>query len=111
MQYLKKLMLSRPYFDRIPDQTVIAGENGTKYDYVEATRGKDYLFAYTYTGKPFRVRLGVFTGASVRASWYNPRDGSQQPIGAFKNTGVREFAAPGKPEPGNDWVLVLDALK
>ena len=111
MQYLKQLMLSRSYFDRIPDQTVMAGENGTRYDRVAVTRGKDYLFAYTYTGKPFRVRLGVLTGASVRASWFDPRDGSQQPIGVLQNTGVREFTPPGKPEPGNDRVLVLDASK
>jgi hypothetical protein len=111
MQYLKKLMLSHSYLDRIPDQSVIAGQNGTKYEYVEATRGEDYLYAYTYTGKPFQVRLGVLTGARVRASWYSPRDGSEQPIGTFKNNGVREFTGPGKPEPGNDWVLVLDAVK
>lgn len=111
MQYLKKLMLSRSYFDRIPDQSAIAGQNGTKYDYVEATRGKDYLFAYTYTGKPFRVRLGLLTGGKVRAAWYSPRDGSTRSIGTFANTGEREFTPPGKPGPGNDWVLVLDGVK
>ena len=111
MQYLKKLMLSRPYLDRVPDQTLIAGENGARYDYVEATRGKDYLFAYTYTGRPFRIRLGVLTGPQVRAAWYSPRDGSEQSIGVFKNEGVREFTPPGHPEPGNDWALVLDSAK
>ncbi|HEY3838535.1 MAG TPA: glycoside hydrolase family 140 protein [Bryobacteraceae bacterium] len=109
MQYLKKLMLSRSYFDRVPDQNLIAGQNGTKYDYVEATRGSRYLFAYTYTGKPFRVKLGALKGATVRAAWYSPRNGSQHTIGTFKNQGIREFTPPGKPEPGNDWVLILDA--
>lgn len=111
MQYLKKLMLSRPYFDRVPAKSLIAGENGTKYEYVEATRGKDYFFVYTYTGKPFRTRLGELTGGTVRASWYSPRDGSEQPIGAFPSTGIREFTPPGKPEPGNDWVLIVDEVK
>lgn len=108
MQYLKKLMLSRSYFDRVPDQSLIAGGNGAKYDYVEATRGADYVFAYTYTGKPFHIRLGVLNGANVRASWYSPRDGSTRPIGEFANKGVREFTPPGTPAPGNDWVLILD---
>ena len=111
MQYLKRLMLSRPYFDRVPDQTLVAGENGTRYDYVAATRGKSYAFAYTYTGKTFRIRLGVLSGPKVRASWYNPRDGSESAIGTFANEGVREFVPPGKPEPGNDWVLVLDSAE
>jgi hypothetical protein len=108
LQFLKRLILSRPYFDRVPDQSVIVGENGTRYDYVVATRGKDYLFAYTYTGRPFEVRLGVLTGERVKASWYSPRDGSSQTIGEFPNTGTHQFTPPGTPAAGNDWVLVLD---
>jgi len=111
MQYLAKLMLSRPYLDRVPDQSVIAGENGSKYDYVVATRGNNYLFAYTYTGRPIRLRTEALRGASIQAAWYSPRDGSRQSIGTFKNAGVREFAPPGKAVPGNDWVLILDAVK
>jgi hypothetical protein len=109
MQFLKRLMLSRSYFDRVPDQSLIAGENGAKHDYVVATRGKDYVFAYTCTGKPFRVRMGVIRGARVRAWWYSPRDGSTRGIGTVPNTGERAFVPPGTPGPGNDWVLVLDS--
>lgn len=108
MQYLKRLILSRPSFERVPDQSVIAGENGTRYDYVVATRGTGYLFAYTYVGKPFEIRLGVLSGERVKAWWYSPRDGSTQAIGEFPNTGVRQFKPPGSPAAGNDWVLVLD---
>src|SRR5262249_54126984 len=49
MQWLKKLMLSRPYFEREYDPEAIAA-NAERYDRVIATRGKSYLFAYTYTG-------------------------------------------------------------
>jgi len=108
MQYLERLMLSRPFFERVPDQSVIAGDNGTRYDYVIATRGTSYLFAYTYTGRAFQIRLGVLTGAQVRGWWYDPRDGSARAIGTFPNQGVREFVPPGAPKAGNDWVLVLD---
>jgi hypothetical protein len=111
IQFLKRLMLSRPFFDRVPDQSAIAGKNGTRYEYVIATRGTDYLFAYTYTGKPFEIRMGVISGERVKAWWYSPRDGSSQVIGEFPNTGTRQFTPPapgGTPAPGNDWVLVLD---
>jgi Protein of unknown function (DUF4038)/Putative collagen-binding domain of a collagenase len=108
MRYLKDLMLSRPYFERTPDLTSAVGENGTKHDYVIATRGASYLFAYTYSGKPFRIRLGAITGARVQASWYNPRDGSAQSIGTFANQGERSFTPPGERREGNDWVLVID---
>jgi hypothetical protein len=108
MQFLKRLMLSRPYFERVPEQSPIAGQNGTRHDYVIATRGASYLFAYTYTGRPFQVRMGVITGAQVQAWWYSPRDGSAQRIGAFASRGLRTFTPPGQPGDGNDWVLVLD---
>jgi hypothetical protein len=108
MQFLKLLMLSRPYFERVPEQSLIAGQNGTRHDYVIATRGASYLFAYTYTGKPFQIRMGAITGAHVEASWYSPRDGSAHGIGKFANQGVRTFTPPGQSGDGNDWVLVLD---
>ena len=108
MQYLKRLMLSRPYLERIPDQAVVAGANGTRDDRIIASRGKSYLFAYAYTGRAFEVRLGVISGLQVRAWWYDPRTGSAREIGVFPNRGVRSFTPPGPQAPGNDWVLVLD---
>ncbi len=108
MQYLKRLMLSRPFFERVPDQTLVAGENGSRYDYVIATRGKSYLLAYTYTGREFQIRMGVISGRRVRGYWYSPRDGSRRPLGVFPNQGVRRFTPPGTPGAGNDWVLVLE---
>ncbi len=108
MRFLKLLMLSRPYFERVPDQSPVAGQNGTRYDYAIATRGAGYLFAYVYTGHPLQIRMGAITGSQVRAWWYSPRDGSVHAIGKFANRGVRTFTPPGQPGEGNDWVLVLD---
>lgn len=108
MQWLKKLMLSRPFFERIPDQSLVAGENGTRYSYVIGTRGSAYAFVYSYSGQPFEVNMGRISGKSVSAAWFDPRTGKATAIGMFPNTGVRKFTPPGKPEPGNDWVLVLD---
>jgi hypothetical protein len=101
-------MLSRPYFERVPDQTLIVGKQGDKYNYVLGTRGPDYAFIYTYTGRPFKVNMGKIAGKQVEASWYSPRDGKYTAIGTFPNTGVQEFNPPGEPQNGNDWVLVLD---
>ncbi|UIJ45215.1 glycoside hydrolase family 140 protein [Sphingomonas cannabina] len=107
MRHLKALMLSRPFFERVPDQSLIPG-NGERYDRVLATRGRDYAMAYSYTGEPFRMRLGVIAGKRVRAAWYSPRTGESQAIGVVANAGERRFTPPGTPRPGNDWVLVLD---
>jgi hypothetical protein len=107
MRFLKDLILSRPYLERVPDQSLIIG-NGTRYDRVAATRGTSYAIAYSYTGKPFRVQMGKISGTHVRASWYDPRTGRTQAIGIFANRGKRLFMPPGTPAPGNDWALLLD---
>jgi len=110
MQYLKKLMLSRPFFERVPDQSLVSTEtNGTKYDYVIATQGKIYAFYYTYTGRSFDAVLGKISGDYVKANWYNPKNGKTIYIGRFKNYGVKHFDPPGEKKDGNDWVLILDS--
>jgi hypothetical protein len=107
MHYLKDLILSRPFADRVPDQSLII-DNGTRYDRVAATRGAGYAIAYSYTGKPFRVQMGKISGKRVRAAWFDPRTGQAQAIGIFANRGRRLFTPPGTPKPGNDWALLLD---
>ena len=109
MRYLKELMLSRSFFDRVPDQSLVAGKNGTRYEYVVATRGSRYAFLYTYTGRPLDVVAGKIAGDKVKASWFNPRNGETTVIGRFNNAGTLHFQPPGKHENGNDWVLILDS--
>ena len=111
MKYLKKLLLSKPYFERIPDQTLIAAEQGEKYNYQIATRGKDYAFVYTYNGREINVAMGIIEGKKVKASWFNPRTGETTFIGNFNNKGTQTFDPPGETKDGNDRVLVLESLK
>lgn len=108
MKYLKNLMLSRPYFERIGDQAVLADSGQEEYERVLATRGNGYLMAYTYTGHPFHVKMGRISGKAVRGWWYNPRNGEASDIGILENSGIKEFHPAGIPAPGNDWILVLD---
>jgi len=108
MVHLKNLLLSRPYFERVPDQSLIAGEPGERYNRLLATRGKQYAFIYTYNGRTMQIRMGRIAGDSVKASWYNPRNGQVTPAGKFRNKGVATFDPPGEQQDGNDWVLVLD---
>ena len=110
MVYLKKLMLSRPFFERIPDQSLIAGQNGEKYNRLIATRGTKYAYIYTYTGRTIPVAMGKIRGAKVKASWYNPRNGKTSVIGTFNNKGTHKFNPPGDEKEGNDWVLILDGI-
>lgn len=110
MQYLRNLMLSLPYFERMPDQSIIAGDPGEKHNRLIATRGQTYALVYTYTGREINLNMGVISGETVEATWFDPRTGNEQAIGEIENKGVKSFDPPGEPAEGNDWVLILDSM-
>lgn len=85
MQYLKNLMLTFPFFERVPDQSIIAGNNGEKYDRLIATRGNDYLLVYNYTARKMEIDLTRISGDKKLAWWYSPTDGSLSFIGELDN--------------------------
>jgi hypothetical protein len=107
MKHLKNLMLSVPFHKGIPDQSIIHGDEGEKYERLLVTRGEDYLFVYDYTGRKFNINMGKITGELVNAWWYDPENGGLLYIGSFKNEGVQEFTPSEKIEDSNDWVLIV----
>jgi len=111
MKYLKSLCLSKPFFDRIPDQSLIAAGQGKRYDYQVATRGNDYAFIYTYNGRELQVAMGKIEGSKLIAFWYSPRNGQTILIDEFENSGIKTFNPPGEILDGKDWVLVLESVK
>jgi hypothetical protein len=106
MIHLRKLLESRPLFDRVPDLSLI-DDARSDAERIQATRGKDYLFVYSAYGKAFQLQMGRIAGQQVRAFWYSPRDGKAQEIGVFDNRGVKFFSPPSSGQ-GQDWVLVVD---
>jgi hypothetical protein len=106
MTHVRSLMEARPMLDRVPDQSLIT-EAYEGADRIQATRGKDYAFVYSATGKPFTVKMGKISGKEVKATWYDPRTGTSTALGKFKNTGSQVFTPPSSGR-GDDWVLILD---
>ncbi len=111
MIHLKRLMLSRSYVDRVPDQSLIAGKNGIQYNRLISTRGKNYAMIYAYNGNVMNINMGKIEGQKVKASWFDPRTGKTTLINEFENTGVKDFTPPGGAKEANDWVLILDSIK
>ncbi len=108
MQYLKKLIMAFPYFERVPDQSVLAAENGTHYQHLQATRGKDYILVYDYAAVPICLDLTKISGEKKSAWWYSPVDGSLSFIGEFDN-GVQTFTYEPAAEHDDRVLVVADA--
>lgn len=104
MGHLRKLIESHDMLSRIPDQGALASSQGFGPEYIASTRGRDYVLVYS-GGRTFTLRLGRAAGATLKASWFDPRTGVRTPFGEVDNRGTREFTPPSKNE---DWVLVLD---
>jgi hypothetical protein len=110
MRHLKALMESRS-FDRVPDQTLLASDPDTGRNHVRASLAASRLDAVVYapTGNDVSVRMDRLAGF-VRATRFDPRDGTSTSIGVFTNRGTMTFDPPGSPAVGNDWVLVLEVV-
>lgn len=74
MHHLKELMLRFPYFDRVPDQSLVVN-NGEQYDRLMATRGTDYLLVYNCTGREMCLDLTKIRGGRKSLWWMEAATG------------------------------------
>lgn len=109
MQYLRRLIESRPMLKRIPDQRLLASDSMLGTNHIQATHADDgsYAFIYSAAGQSFKVDMSKLSGQSVVAHWFDPRTGETQAAGNYANEGALEFVPPSS-GPENDWVLILD---
>lgn len=109
MQHARALIESGPYFERLPDPSLIEPPNCTGPDYVAACRGTRGEFALVYfpAGKPATVRTYLLKEPRMCVTWYDPR------TGARLNAGEIEIApwksTPFIPPSAEDWVLILQS--
>jgi hypothetical protein len=106
MQYLKNLMLKFPYFERIPDQSIIKGEAGERYERLIATRGADYLLVYNYTGRNMHIDLSKISGKKKKCWWYNPRTGGYKYIGESDGNKILQITPEKENGEAKDFVFV-----
>ena len=112
MKYLKRLMTALPFTEGNGDQTVIASQNGTRYDRIIASRGKDYLLVYNYSGRPVTLNLTKISGKKKNVWLMNPANGSLQFLGEYDNSSAVDFSFDGAYLRSSDRVLiVIDSSK
>lgn len=107
MQHLKQLMLTFPFFERVPDQSILVGDPGYRYDRLIATRGNDYLLVYNYSGRPMKVDVSKIVGQKKKCWWFNPKNGQFDFIGEVDGFASHTFQPDVAYMAGNDRVLVV----
>lgn len=107
--WMRRFFEGIPWHQLVPDPSAIAAGAGEGETHVQAARTADgrFLVAYVPQGDPVSLRLDRLSPATVKARWFDPREGGWREIGAFPNAGVREFAAPSR-GPHSDWTLLLE---
>jgi hypothetical protein len=113
LRHLKNLMLSRPFFSRIPDPAMVEMDLSSP---PSATRDSTGHYAFVYfdgPGKTQQILASRLSGNRLRAWWYSPADGRTHDMNGSKSE--RPFAEIEKtdwtfksPASGRDWILVLD---
>lgn len=108
MIHLKNLMLSRPYFDRISDNSIVVSDPGSTYiDKIEACRSKDGSYAMIYVPTPttIKIDLNKISGGKKNAWYYNVTSGKVTKIKNPLNAGIGTVDPPAA---AKDWILVID---
>ena len=111
MHFLRELIESRPFFTRVPDDTLI--QNARAFVgplHLTASRDRDGRYAFIYfptSDQSATIELGHLRQGELRGWWYDPRTGFAHPLGKFPGASAREFKSPSY---GPDWVLVLDSV-
>ncbi|NKI32413.1 glycoside hydrolase family 140 protein [Croceivirga thetidis] len=112
VKHLKNLMLSRPFLSRIPDQEMIIDAQEANNDYTSATRDIDGTYAMIYfpQGRDVPISLENLQGQSFNTWWYDTRTGNSF-MGKELTLKEEIQITPPTSGLGNDWVLVIDAVK
>jgi hypothetical protein len=88
MAHLRQLIESRPFFSRVPDQSLLSSDSGRAPTTCKHARRR-LSFVYSASGKPFTLNMGKISGAQVTGYWYSPRDGTHVTAGTFANQATR----------------------
>jgi hypothetical protein len=118
LHYIKLLLYSHPYLQRIPDQSlVLAGQGSDVATRIETTRdgtsgNKDATYLMAYLSAPRKVTLDttVIPSHTLNAYWFSPETGLSEVIAEhLDNSGTLTLDA--RPQ-AKDWVVVVeDAAK
>lgn len=112
VKHLKNLMLSRQFFERIPDQGLVS--NNPCSEPIIATRNAKgtYAFFYSSEGQVINFVPENMNGENFKLTWFDPRTGIEIKMSKIYDKSEAPFPPflPPSSGRGNDWVLIIDVL-
>jgi len=80
MSVLKKVFSGVQWWHLVPDQTLLAGDEGSGTTANTAARDTEghWILAYVSQAGKVHVKTGTLQGKQVRAEWINPADGTRR---------------------------------
>lgn len=120
IRHARDLLLSRPYFTRIPCAEVIKAQPADPLHHLAATRDGQpgsptatYLLIYTPQRQEFRADTSFLNATTLTLAWFNPRNGATLPWKSTPNSGTLAVLPSDYPstDSGPDWVLTVDAAR
>jgi len=110
VKHLKNLMLSKPYFNRIPDYDLVSSYQEDDEHFVIGTRDieGEYAMIYFPTGKSVEIDFSKLRNPRLKANWYDPRTGVSFPFSGPDLKKDKNMITPPSSGKGQDWVLVVE---
>ncbi len=110
MKYLRTLIESHSFFDRVPDDSLIVGHPGNGLERMKATRAArgEWAMIYLPFGQKVLVDLNRLADGKVKVGWFNPRNGELLEEDLILTRQVQSFTPQVE---GVDWVLLLDVVE
>ena len=107
--YLRKLVESRPFLDRIPDQSIISQGQGEKGEYATAYKDGNnrYCMVYMPVVKNIFLNLSFMPAKKIRVWWFDPQSGETGEPMLLEKFPTMSFNPPST-EILRDWVLIID---
>jgi hypothetical protein len=118
LRHIETLLYSRPYLQRIPDQSlVLSGQGNDVAGRIQATRdgapGKNdasYIMAYLSSPKTVTLKTSAIAASKLNAYWFDPETGLSEAIQMnFRNPG--SYTLEKRPRGQDGVILIEDASK
>ncbi len=108
MTFMKSVFEKLPWQSMVNDQTLVLNENPEDETFITSAIGKDkdFIVAYTPTGKPMKIDVLELKSEKIQGFWFNPRSGKIKNIGEFETIEPIEFT-PWARGRGSDFLLIL----